>query len=51
MLWSALAVFMVAETLSQVELYKDPAQPIPARVADLLKRMTLAEKAAQLGCE
>ena len=29
-------------------LYKDPAQPIDARVKDLLARMTLEEKAAQL---
>jgi beta-glucosidase len=30
-------------------LYKNASQPIEARVADLLSRMTLAEKAAQLG--
>jgi len=29
-------------------LYKDPAQPVEARVKDLLARMTLEEKAAQL---
>lgn len=29
-------------------LYKDPAQPVQARVDDLLSRMTLEEKAAQL---
>jgi beta-glucosidase len=29
-------------------LYKDPAQSVEARVEDLLKRMTLGEKAAQL---
>ncbi|PVM86095.1 beta-glucosidase [Caulobacter radicis] len=29
-------------------LYKDPAQPVDARVKDLLSRMTLEEKAAQL---
>lgn len=28
--------------------YRDPAQPVEARVADLLSRMTLEEKAAQL---
>lgn len=30
-------------------LYKDPSQPIEARVEDLLARMTLDEKVAQLG--
>jgi beta-glucosidase len=29
-------------------LYKDPAAPIPARVADLMARMTLPEKIAQI---
>ena len=32
-------------------LFRDPSQPIAARVRDLLSRMTLAEKAAQLSCE
>ena len=31
-------------------LYKDPAQPGAARLDDLLERMTLEEKLAQLGC-
>ncbi len=31
-----------------MELYKDPHQPIEARVEDLLSRMTLEEKVAQL---
>ena len=31
-----------------MELYKDPSQPIERRVEDLLSRMTLEEKAAQL---
>ena len=31
-----------------MELYKDASQPIPKRVEDLLSRMTLEEKAAQL---
>lgn len=30
------------------EVYRDPSQPIPARVDDLLGRMTLDEKVAQL---
>ena len=29
-------------------LYKDPSQPVDVRVEDLLSRMTLEEKAAQL---
>jgi beta-glucosidase len=31
-------------------LYKDPAAPVPKRVDDLLRRMTLAEKIAQMDC-
>ena len=31
-------------------LYKDASQPIPARVADLLGQMTLAEKVMQMQC-
>jgi beta-glucosidase len=31
-----------------VPVYKDPSAPIPARVADLLARMTIGEKAGQL---
>lgn len=31
-----------------MELYKDPSQPVEKRVEDLLSRMTLEEKAAQL---
>jgi beta-glucosidase len=30
------------------DVYEDPSQPVPKRVADLLKRMTLAEKIGQL---
>jgi beta-glucosidase len=37
-----------AKTLGGRPLYKDPAQPVEARVNDLLGRMTLEEKAAQL---
>jgi beta-glucosidase len=32
----------------QRDVYEDPAQPVQKRVADLLKRMTLAEKIGQL---
>ena len=28
--------------------YEDPSQPVPARVADLLSRMTLEEKVGQM---
>jgi beta-glucosidase len=31
-------------------LYKNPSAPIPARVNDLLARMTLEEKVAQMLC-
>lgn len=34
----------------QLECYKDPTKSIPERVEDLLGRMNLAEKLAQLGC-
>ncbi|WP_295957024.1 glycoside hydrolase family 3 N-terminal domain-containing protein [Rhodoferax sp.] len=34
--------------MSTTPLYLDPLQPIPQRVADLLARMTLAEKTAQM---
>jgi beta-glucosidase len=34
--------------VSGPETWKDPAQPVEARVADLLRRMSPAEKAAQL---
>jgi hypothetical protein len=50
-MWAAVFAAAVVAAASDVEVYRDPTQPIPARVADLLSRMTLAEKAAQLGCE
>ncbi len=31
-----------------VPVYQDPTQPVPARVADLLPRMTLDEKIGQM---
>ena len=34
--------------MSESMLYKDPSQPIEARVEDLLKRMTLEEKVGQM---
>lgn len=33
---------------SEAPLYKDPTQPVEARVKDLLSRMTLQEKVAQM---
>src|SRR5262245_48539470 len=40
---------LVAVSAAQPPLpYKDPGQPVDARVADLLGRMTLEEKVAQL---
>ncbi|MEJ1970257.1 MAG: glycoside hydrolase family 3 N-terminal domain-containing protein [Rhizomicrobium sp.] len=43
----SLALFTAAAPA--VPLYKDATQPIPARVEDLLRRMTLEEKVAQIG--
>ncbi|WP_338243494.1 glycoside hydrolase family 3 N-terminal domain-containing protein [Aurantiacibacter hainanensis] len=46
---SALAVAQSPLAFAQAApLYKDARAPIPARVADLLARMTLAEKIAQI---
>jgi len=44
----AQAADRAAKAKSDKPLYKDAAQPIDARVQDLLGRMTLEEKAAQL---
>lgn len=43
-----LLVFCCCSFLLRAQLYKDPNQPLEARVADLLQRMTPAEKAWQL---
>ena len=40
---------MVTETPRNESLYRDPARPVEERVSDLLSRMTLDEKLAQLG--
>lgn len=45
------ATWTAAGPAAGLAAYKDPSQPIATRVEDLLGRMTLAEKAAQLGCE
>ena len=46
---AAVAAQTVSSTRSTAApLYKDPSRPVEARVEDLLKRMTLEEKAAQL---
>lgn len=45
---SALMLAIPAGTMAAEPLYKNPDKPIDARVKDLLKRMTLEEKVAQL---
>ena len=40
---------MLTQLISPSTVYRDPQQPIPARVQDLLCQMTLTEKVAQLG--
>ncbi|MDC7674581.1 glycoside hydrolase family 3 N-terminal domain-containing protein [Asticcacaulis machinosus] len=52
---AAAAALMTAPATAQTiskdrPLYKDPKASIPARVDDLLKRMTLEEKVAQMVC-
>ncbi|MBU1757190.1 MAG: glycoside hydrolase family 3 C-terminal domain-containing protein [Alphaproteobacteria bacterium] len=44
----AIAQSPAAFAQASVPLYKDARAPIPARVADLMARMTLAEKIAQI---
>jgi beta-glucosidase len=47
---SAVLIFMLAKGAAQggEPVYLDPAQPVDARVNDLISRMTLEEKASQL---
>lgn len=45
---SALMLAIPAGAMAAEPLYKNPDKPIDARVKDLLKRMTLEEKVAQL---
>jgi len=48
MIGSAITGALALAQLANAQLYKDPSQPIPARVADLVGRMTIEEKAAQM---
>ena len=43
-----LVVLCKCAEAAEYILYKDPSQPIPSRVEDLLARMTLAEKIGQM---
>ena len=47
-----LVIFPKADMRSQTAMpdYKNPRLPVEQRVADLLSRMTLEEKVAQLTC-
>jgi len=47
-LGSAITSALALAQAASAQLYKDPSQPIPARVADLVGRMTIEEKAAQM---
>lgn len=41
-------IFLFVNTYAQQPVYKDPKQPVAKRVKDLLSKMTLEEKVAQL---
>ncbi|WP_294391094.1 glycoside hydrolase family 3 C-terminal domain-containing protein [uncultured Sphingomonas sp.] len=45
---SAIALAAVAAVPGSAQIYADPSRPVEERVADLVGRMTLEEKAAQL---
>ncbi|GAA4757406.1 glycoside hydrolase family 3 N-terminal domain-containing protein [Sphingomonas daechungensis] len=45
---SSIAQTPVSKNSNSVAIYKDASKPVEARVEDLLKRMTLEEKTAQL---
>jgi beta-glucosidase len=46
----AIALASLAASAADTPLYKDPHAPIDARVNDLISRMTLQEKIAQISC-
>ncbi|HMC90879.1 MAG TPA: beta-glucosidase, partial [Allosphingosinicella sp.] len=45
---SALGAAVLVSAAPERPLYKDPSQPVERRVEDLLGRMTLEEKVAQM---
>lgn len=45
-----ILLLSVGAVQAETPLYKDSTQPVDARVADLLSRMTLEEKVAQIQC-
>jgi beta-glucosidase len=48
-LWAATSVLQAAEPAAPVaELWRDPSQPVEARVRDLVGRLSLEEKASQI---
>ena len=47
----ALCALLTSTALAQEQpVYKDPSQPVDRRVADLISRMTVEEKVAQMMC-
>ena len=44
----SILLFITVTTLTNAQLYKDPKAPVEQRVKDLLSRMTLEEKVAQM---
>ncbi len=46
----ALSVTLLCTGTAQAQLYKDPTQSVEVRTQDLLSRMTLEEKVAQMIC-
>lgn len=48
LLMVAIPVLMMAGCAEKMPVYKDPEQPVEKRVRDLLSRMTIQEKMAQM---